>query len=292
MHEKLIEKIVELREWLNKNKIFFETVGTIALSIMAIIVSIGALLISFHQSDLVEIENQPEFLFDIGSNPYGLTITGYNTTENFSQDQLIIKNIGKPFKKLKMDYTTIFAFDYESKDDQNITEIKFIKIPIDRVIDEYPTVDTEGNIRIAQILLKDGNNSTIYEKTMNLFQDYIRQKGDKFHIVFPIRLLKITYDDIYGKSHTKYYFISDDGGSTQVSIEEYESVLEKFEFSELPTHFVYLYLLPQIMSKSNQTDIYNSTFFDPWYQAIKKNFKESPNKLLYSIQQETYGYKG
>lgn len=260
------------RRWLKRNRVFFDTFGAIALSLMAIFVSIGAFWVSSSQASYhanqVELENQPEFMFTVENDTYGLVRSFDPHLSNFSQDYLVIKNKGKPFKNLSVEYSAIAGTYFWSS--KNTTSMKYTLVPINHYVNEKIDYDSNGNVRIIHVLSRNYGNAEIFERTFNSFQSFVNEKGDKIFVLAITRYLKIEFDDIYGKPHENYYIISDRGENTQITKKEYDFFISQVDFLDTPSDIDFQYQLPLIRSEKVQSDFFNKTFFEPWYHAIKK----------------------
>jgi hypothetical protein len=80
-------RLNSIREWLERNKIFFEVVVAFSLTMMSITVSINANQIATYQNDLIKEENQPMFIFNLSQADNGSLDIG---------ERIDIYNIGKP----------------------------------------------------------------------------------------------------------------------------------------------------------------------------------------------------
>ena len=49
---------MSIRDWLDKNKVFFETITAVLLAVMAIVVSLEANRIASYQTELMRLEHQ------------------------------------------------------------------------------------------------------------------------------------------------------------------------------------------------------------------------------------------
>lgn len=271
-----MDKIPNFRRWLKRNRIFFDTFGTIALSSMAIIVSIGAFSISAYQATQAENENQPIFLFSGESVPYKTFSSFDNELTNYSYDYLVIKNEGKPFSNLNVEYSIISDIEYSSFDEKQQKVVnKNFQVPLAHYREDNAQIDSDGYVRIPQIFAADYLMSLKYDLFLNSFQNYIQQKGDMLLYIDLIRYLKIEYTDIYGKPHTKHYIISGKGDTIQISKDDYEKRMSQLNFSEIPTDISNYYLLSNIRRGGTQTENFNNTILEPWHSAFKKKFAES-----------------
>jgi len=80
-----------MKQWLEEHKIFFETVASVALTLMAIIVSLASLRVSERQLELAEAEIAPVFRLTGGSTFAG--VGGFQTEE----DQKYLEGFQKLF---------------------------------------------------------------------------------------------------------------------------------------------------------------------------------------------------
>lgn len=89
------------RDWLEKNKIFFETITAVFLAIMAIVVSFEANQIASYQTKIMKAEQSPILHFKVDEiyDP---------TTSNYTRDELIISNVGSPLSEFKYDHVVFF----------------------------------------------------------------------------------------------------------------------------------------------------------------------------------------
>jgi hypothetical protein len=251
---------------LEKNKIFFETIGVISLSIIAITVSIGAVLISAYQTSQIELENQPNFLFTMEDSTYNLPPLLHDDSMNISRYNLVIKNVGKPYKKLDLEYLVIAYVQYYSFDKtQNKKIVKRFYIPL-QYERNTPRIDPDGNMRKTQV------NSLDY-LSFYPFRNYINSKGDDLSMITLSRYVKIQYTDIYDKTHTKYFYIYNEGGASELSKEYYENDASRVSFYDdvLLGDVSYIFNQPEGIQEEN----INETFFEPWYKTLKTKFDEA-----------------
>lgn len=285
----LYKKIDHWRGWLENNKIFFETIGFISISIMAVLVSFGSGLIISDQVHWMELENQPEFIFNIENSPINYTstdlISGNSKVINYSRPDLVITNLKEPYINLSLEYVIFGSFLYGTENEKGRVS-SYITIPIDRMIYDYVGVDSQGKAHVPLSMDDSSKNSEVFNKIMTLFNRYIVENGDFLSDVVLSKYFKITYQDINGKNHSKYYIANSDDNFVQISKEVYENKLNEYVFPELSdTDFPLVYLI-QHLGVGNQSDVqsdlYNSNLylrynqvFEPWYQAIKKRFYEN-----------------
>src|SRR5919108_6641078 len=79
------------RNWLDRNKVFFETIGALLLSVMAVVVSIKANQIAEFEAVLAKAELLPTLHFDVD-------LRKEPETGHWAFDELVISNIGRPLR--------------------------------------------------------------------------------------------------------------------------------------------------------------------------------------------------
>jgi hypothetical protein len=122
-----------VREWLDRNKVYFETVATVFSGISAVVVGVVAILVSLQanqiaaetnkitsqQAQLIEAEYLP--VFDIQTDSTG--------TEEF----LTITNVGAPISHFNHDLLSFYAFTYQDYRQEGSSEgsPRHASVPID-----------------------------------------------------------------------------------------------------------------------------------------------------------------
>lgn len=178
---------IAFRKALNDNKIFFEVIVAGLLSFMAITVSIQANKIAERQTIIMEQENLPqwEVWMQQDKNPQ----TGIYDLSTWT-----VVNKGGKFSDFAMTDLTFLTYskygDYGSKDS--------IRIPIYGYLAwrRIHSMETDGPIYTVH---NDYNGALEYK-----LQEELRGKG----ILDVETYVKITYDDIFDKSHEDYYKLS------------------------------------------------------------------------------------
>ena len=103
-------KLITIREWLERNKIFFEIVVALSLTCMSIIVSINANQIAAYQNELIKGENQPIFVFNLT----------YAENDRLGKGERIdVSNIGKPAYNFKAEPYIFFDVHLYNKSNYN-----------------------------------------------------------------------------------------------------------------------------------------------------------------------------
>lgn len=196
---------IGLRKWLKRNKIFFEVVVTIALTIMAIYVSNTANQIASYQNELIKNENQPIFVFNMSVDEH----KKLNYSENNISESIEIENIGKPAYNFSA--KSYIFFDIKLKD-RNSGEMKNVIIPITSFYNggEYRGSPTGYMRTFYHYSLKNGidNYSKRDEVVEKINYDlYSYSKGEVFADVDLKRYVLINYYDVYGENHDDLYSV-------------------------------------------------------------------------------------
>jgi hypothetical protein len=190
------EKIDLIRDWLNKNKIFFETIAVVLLAIMAIIVSWNTNQIVSYQTDIMKSEHLPIIHLD--------TALIYDTsTENYTRDELIISNLGAPLSEFESQEAIFFKVQYGLIN----KELKTALIPIYGYYFLGGTGNATGKLeKLANYALPEGNNYKAVHVTW-AFSDFA-QKKNAHGFVDLVRYIRVIYKDIFGEIHDEFYIAS------------------------------------------------------------------------------------
>ena len=108
-----------IREWLEKNRIFFELVVALSLTSMSIIVSINSNQIAEYQNELIKEENQPIFVFNLTHSDNGSLDVG---------ERIDISNIGKPAYNFKAEPYVFFDIHSYNKSDYNSEKKAYVPV--------------------------------------------------------------------------------------------------------------------------------------------------------------------
>lgn len=227
--------ITRFREWLERNKIFFEIIVALSLTAMSIIISYNANQIATDQNNLIKEENQPIFIFNV---------THFNNDLNNSSNEvekLDIYNIGGPAYNCSIEEYTFFNIqfsDFEGnlRNSANIpmayySGITFTGLPTglmksflknNYVIINGKKCPTEKYTVLNQI----SNDLYTYLQNHNS-ENYSKENGDLE--VDLLTYVLITYIDIYGENHDEIYYVSD-GISFKLS--EYDKICLTKEYNK------------------------------------------------------------
>lgn len=196
-------KIKVFREWLETNKIFFETASYIILGLMGIILTINSNKVAKNEYQLHKAENTP--LFKISVEPfYDSTTSKYNT------EVLTIVNEGQAITKKDIEISVYYTLEYDSLGFQTI-----LKIPI---YDYYFTSFSNNNFTGNLLTTLGVNNNSEYARVYNHFLN--RAHNGVFYFFNKIIFVRIKYNDIENEMGTKYFKIETYNG-IEISEDEY-----------------------------------------------------------------------
>lgn len=211
--EKLLKIIRSIRGWLKDNHIFFSTIGTILLSIMAIYVAYGAYSVTSYQSELMEHEHFP--FFNLAITPiYDDTIDPDYYRPN---DYLKIDNLADPITEF---YAEGFVFiNITNKKDNRYIRIPISGyyrniIPINNSLNNWHSVGISGNFYTASKVIK---NFTEYA---NLSGITVTGRTE--------RVVKIQFRDRWGEKQSQYFFIRE-YSTEQISETQGSSIVNEYD---------------------------------------------------------------
>ena len=240
-------KIEILRDWLNNNKIFFETIVAVILAIMAIALTIMSINVSiktneiaFYETEIIKMENQPIFEFKV---TYYYDINDFNYP--VVHEKLIINNVGKPLKEFNCEKMIFLKITYW---ENNYPKPAFIPI------DYYFPVRSKGNLTGELITFQDSYGP--YEKTGNVFKvlqaeknlsEYVNRLNANDSVNIDIlRFIKVEYTDIFGIIHDEIYLVDQVNGAYKLNENDgatiskyYKSFMYKLYISELSPSILY-----------------------------------------------------
>jgi len=199
--------IINLRSWLERNKIFFEVFSYSVIGLAGIYFSISQLKVNQRQIEIQKSEMQP--VFRITFTLYQDSLSNVYNTEVFG-----IYNDGKPLKSFKYDVKTYYKIDYISqKEDVN----KSFFIPISGFYwAQFPLDNSTG--LLVNGFLKNNNSEfkRIYDECLH------QSTNNEFYFVSKFSLFKIDYTDLSNTNYTLYF-----KGRESISYENYNELINK-----------------------------------------------------------------
>ncbi len=186
-----------IKNWLQNNKIFFETIGITAFTIMSIIVALSANNISQYQTNLSELEHQPIFNFQRDYFPINSSL------EQFKQD-LIISNEGTPITNFRAESATFY--DIKLYDINNSSKNIIARVPVDGYF-LYPFYSYNSTGELVRFESSNKfSNTYLINQILSNFTRYFNNDNSICSIEFK-QYIKIYYTDIYNKNREKYYYL-------------------------------------------------------------------------------------
>lgn len=205
MSKKMIEII---RDWLNNNKIFFETIAVLLLALMAIIVSWNTNQIASYQTDIMKSEHLPIIHLDIAQiyDP---------STKNYTRDELIISNLGAPLSEFETEEAIFFKVGYSNHKDGKIALIPLYGY--------YNAIFLTGNatgelVTFLNDEVAEGNKYRAVHMSSE-YNDFV-QKRNGYGFANLVRYVRVSYKDIFGEIHKEFYI-----AATPLNPERFDTVL-------------------------------------------------------------------
>ena len=247
-------RIERLRDWLNINKIFFETIVAIflagmaiTLTIMSITVSIQTNEIAFYETELMKMENQPIFRFDVTYDTIDFDQFEYPVP---ADEMLIINNIGKPLKEFSSKKMIFLKMGYL----ENGINTKLAFVPITYYIVSIPTGDLTNELMTFRgpylFDQKTGNRLKVLEAGDDLSEYVHRLNANDSVSIDILRYIKVEYTDIFGNIHEDIYFVDSMTGASKLNENDgvtiskyYKSFMHELDVSELSPSILYENLL-------------------------------------------------
>lgn len=210
-----------IRTWLEVNQIFFTTLATIFLTIMAIIVSLSQNSTAKKQAKIMEDQSKiMSFQLQLDKTMASPHITAeikpiYDSkTKNRISEQINVKNSGTDVFNVKCEVAILWVITTLE------TKIKRHYIPIkDYFLQEVRTNNSKGKL----ITLSAAAAYEVREAIMIEYFKYI-EKHDTWSSIATFEFLHIEYKDIFNEKFNEYLHISPRYGSEAVD----KSTAERF----------------------------------------------------------------
>jgi hypothetical protein len=210
MNEK-VTKFTRLRDWLERNKVFFELTTAILLSIMSLTVSINANHIAEYQAELMKeqnnltkYQNQPIFEFKLVE----LNSSTLNTAEKIDiyNNRTAITN----FKAEAYVLCDVYLSNY-SYAEIGLSDI-VLSFTQNCYYDVIPTGSSQGLMSSVESTgflssLPRYLNSTSSSAELN---SYLQNQSNIKQVKLT-RYIHVTYSDIYGENHDEVYWVTEIG---------------------------------------------------------------------------------
>lgn len=214
------KRIATLRDFLQRNKIFFETITATLLSIMAIIISTAQILISSKQNVLIETQTEiarqqaiPQFVIAAKQliDPDGKA----------RSDAIYVNNRGGIVRDFHCNTATFFDVKLSYMRGQ----AKKLEIPINGYFRSSGyTAEGTGQVLVIRGYL---NNEKLFQLRKDCHQ--LAEEKKAFCNIEMRNYLRLYYRDIFGKEHEDYYYVPFFYGGSPIETKEGKEIFEKHE---------------------------------------------------------------
>jgi hypothetical protein len=200
----------KLRNWLETNKILFETIAAFLLSAMAIIVSIAQTVTSFRQTQLSTLQTQIAEAQALPQFEVAIHQKLNDATNKFDDDQLIINNRGGPVHDFLADAAYFINVNVGSAG----ANVRTIEVPIG----DYFTASLVSVASTGQLVTMIGNhnNAAVADLSRNL-REAAHAKGLVFANLDERLIVRMLYRDLLERPHEDYYEVRLVSGGTRVT---------------------------------------------------------------------------
>ena len=241
-----------MKEWLTSNKVFFETLGVILPSILAVALAYQSYLLSnsalkVSEETKKEAKKQNNITEKL-NRPFVNALFVPQLDDNFkligSRHDVI--NNGELIRDI-----TIETYEYLVLECAEVNVgIKDLIYPIRNYVEySYLTGDTKG------VIAKIASNKK-FDILMKLYDDTIKMKL-KDKSIFPNLniLLHLNYETKFGESDEKYFILNPNGATEKISKKAANKIIKYIKQKEESFSIPYL-------SDINKTDLYNYCRFN------------------------------
>lgn len=232
--------IIAGRGWLERNKVFFETLAAVALAFMAIVVALKSNQITQtqtevmkqqtelmrNQSEIMRIENLPRLHAQLEFR-YNDDIT------RLVHDRLIISNIGSPLEEFSVTDKVFLEVEYGEKESGEMIKVL---VPVNSyygvtVPTKMPTGE-QATLFNGDIL--EGNWNRLSEIRRDFLD--LAKKQDAYGSVQIRRYIRLGYKDVFGTNHTDFYLVNN-SQTLRIDEEEGDRIFAEFDTRYTSTGF-------------------------------------------------------
>jgi len=184
-----------MKEWLERNKIYFETISTSLLAVMAIIVSIASIWISQNQLENDKLLNQP--LIKVSNEVF--SYAGGDNDSRF----LIVENKGTPITEFSSRLYTFIKIEANKKPFNKSINRQTIYIPIN---DYFGGTISTNNFN-GELIKYIGINN--YQLLNNIETDFEKKFDKDLPMTFfsLIQFMEVSFKDYKGDKIAKLFKI-------------------------------------------------------------------------------------
>ena len=197
--------IRHLRAWLKINKIFFETVAALALSVMAILLSYSQLSVYKMQTAILEQTVLPHFI---------ITARSVKTSNaNFvDEDVIIVENTGAPVTGFNVTPIVLFGLP-----DKSISH----RVSVNNYYGSNTEIHSGNGTGVLAKIHGHKNN-----KQLITLQKSLRARN--LGVIVIDRYLNVQYWDRLGRLHEEYYYVVMTYGARRIPDNEGRAVFARW----------------------------------------------------------------
>jgi hypothetical protein len=195
----------KFRQFLERNKIFFEIFSLVGLGGMAIILSGAAVYVSSKQATIAEKQTQ---LTHIAQSPFIWVrerLLKNEASGMYEEQTLEVSNEGYRLSGFSSDVSVFFAVStYDSKQGKIVAYVP---------VNGYYTAEYSTGRPTGLLATWKGfkNNSSFYRIYSEML-DRSRGAADRTYLVDKLVVVRVSYHDYAGQALTEYYIPSSSGG--------------------------------------------------------------------------------
>lgn len=222
--------VIKLRNFLSRNKIFFEILSSILLSTMALTVSIVSCQINKRQVENEELINMPHFK---------ISKEQFTWKTNNDSEKLTIENVGGYASNYIIDKKIYLSCKYWT---YNGEKNRQIYLPIDDILDtSFPSNNYTGIIEEFYSISTINNFNELYQQSLNI------EKGSlQIELLYYI---VITCVDFRNQQHIEYYIVDNVYGGRK--IDKIDEKLERLFSIQYPRYRISQITFNQILELLN-----------------------------------------
>lgn len=223
-----------IKKFLNQNQIFFTTIASVLLGVMAIIVSVQTNNIAERQLQIDKFEHLPNF--SIEHEYLGIT----DTAQLIRNHELkLYNNYGGKYKNLEV--KIVGSFDVNIQDNEGLrTDLKLNGKFITVFLGSSYTIHNKGIVKVPDNLVKHINAIIKMDEYFNLGSKIRKDLIDRYRLDYwgPFEnyiYAELKYLDFMNEQKYEYYDIYANGESTLLAVSN-----KKLEYVQLPDRQIYL----------------------------------------------------
>src|SRR6267142_2156007 len=213
-------KVDVARRYLDRNKVFFETLAASLLSLMAIIVSVVQIGLAIKQNKLTQTQTEiartqalPQFVVNLKQiyDPMA---------EKYTEDQIVATNQGGLVQELDCNFVVFIDTGYLVHADSRQK-----LLPLDGY---YNGIFLTGEGSGKVVTIKGINNTGKFSQLASQISEVAQAKGVICTVELK-RYIRLRYRDVFGEKHVKYYYVPPIFGGNVLDEPEGKSLFDKYE---------------------------------------------------------------